>query len=159
VRKLNAQGKAGQTQKAVKSTFTTPGPCATLPLMMKKFLPLLLAPLLLAGCATTFTNLTPQQQTRNANNLYPVEVAFTTKQQSLRWETIQAYVNVGTEFYPMRQTLKMSNRWEGLVPVPKDKWAVQYRYKFDFKYNAMGQPPQNDSAISPEYTLHIMEQK
>jgi hypothetical protein len=142
---------------SVKSNFTSSGACATLRLMIKRFLPLLLAPLLLAGCATTFTNLTPRQQARNTNNLYPVEVAFTTKQQSLRWETIQAFVNVGTEFYPMRQTLKMSNRWEGLVPVPKDKFAVQYRYKFDFKYNALGVPPQNDSALSPEYTLQILD--
>jgi len=127
--------------------------------MMKRFLPLLLAPLLLAGCATTFTNLTPQQQVRNANNLYPVEVAFTTRQQSLRWESIQPYVNVGSEFYPMRQTLRMSNRWEGLVPVPAGKSMVQYRYKFEFKYNAMGLPPQNDSAISPEYTLRLVDQK
>ncbi|MSU58502.1 MAG: hypothetical protein EXS35_10045 [Pedosphaera sp.] len=124
--------------------------------MMKRFLPLLLAPLLLAGCSTVFTNLTPKQQVRNATHLYPVEVAFTTRQQSLRWETIQPYVNVGSEFYPMRQTLRMSDRWEGLVPVPADKSVVQYRYKFDFKYNAMGLPPQPDSAISPLYTLRIL---
>src|SRR6185295_10608009 len=113
--------------------------------MMKRFLLLLLAPLLLTGCATTFTNLTPKQQVRNANNLYPVEVAFTTRQQSLRWETIRPFVNIGSDFYPMRQTLRMSDRWEALVPVPADKNSVQYRYKFDFKYNAMGLPPQNDS--------------
>lgn len=127
--------------------------------MIKRFLPLLLAPLLLAGCSTTFTNLTPSQQLRNANNLYPVEVAFTTRQQSLRWETIQPYVNVGTEFYPMRQTLRMSNRWEGLVPVPADKSTITYRYKFDFKYNAVGLPPQEDSSLSPEYKLKIVDQK
>ena len=124
--------------------------------MMKKLLPLLLAPLLLAGCSTTFTNLTPQRQVRNANHLYPVEVAFTTRQQSLRWDSIQAYINVGTDFLPMRQTRLMSNRWEGLVPVPDGSNVVHYRYKFDFKYNAMGEPPQNDSAISPEYTLRIL---
>jgi len=125
--------------------------------MLKKFLPVLLAPLLLAGCASTFTNLTPQRQVRNANHLYPVEVAFTSRQQSLRWETIQPAVNIGTEFYPMRPTLLMTNRWEALVPVPAGKNAVQYRYKFDFKYNALGQPPQNDSAVSPQYTLRILE--
>jgi hypothetical protein len=123
---------------------------------MKRFLPLVLAPLLLCGCSTTFTNLTPQQQARTSTGLYPVEVAFNTHQQSLRWETIQPYVNVGTEFYPMRQTLKMSNRWEGLVPIPKDKSAIQYRYKFDFRYNAMGKPPQDDSITSPMYTLKVV---
>ena len=44
--------------------------------MMKKFLPVLFLPLLLAGCATAFTNLTPLQQARNPKNLYPVEVAL-----------------------------------------------------------------------------------
>jgi len=125
--------------------------------MMKRFLPVLLAPLLLAGCATTLTNLTPLRQVRNDNNLYPVEVAFTSRQQSLRWETIQPSVNIGKEFYPMRPTLLMTNRWEALLPVPAGKNVVQYRYKFDFKYNAMGKPPQNDSALSPQYTLRILE--
>lgn len=125
--------------------------------MWKKILPVLLAPLLLAGCGT-FTNLTPQRQVRNANNLYPVEVAFNTRQQSLRWESIQPFVNVGTDFYPMRPTLLMKNRWEGLVPVPPGTNTIRYRYKFDFKYNAVGDQPQNDSAISPEYSLRILGQ-
>lgn len=124
--------------------------------MRKKILPLLLVPLLLAGCAT-FTNLTPQRQVRNANNLYPVEVAFNTRQQSLRWDSIKPYVNVGTEFYEMRPTLMMNNRWEGLVPVPPGTNIIHYRYKFDFKYNVMGNEPQNDSLISREYTLQILE--
>jgi hypothetical protein len=106
--------------------------------MRKKLLPFLLAPLLLAGCAT-FTNLTAQRQLRNPNNLYPVEVAF------------------GTEFYPMRPTLLMRNRWEGLVPVPPGTNLIHYRYKFDFKYNAVGKPPQTDSLISREYTLQILD--
>ncbi|MCU0785130.1 MAG: hypothetical protein MUF81_13995 [Verrucomicrobia bacterium] len=119
-------------------------------------MPLSLVPVLLAGCAT-FTNLTPQRQARNANHLYPVEVAFNTRQQSLRWESIQPFVNVGADFYPMRPTLLMNNRWEGLVPVPPGTNTVRYRYKFDFKYNAVGNQPQNDSAISPEYSLRILD--
>lgn len=124
---------------------------------MKKILPLLLLPLLFTGCATTFSNLTPKTQQRNANHLYPVEVAFNSRQQSLRWETIQPFVNVGTEFYPMRPTLLMTNRWEALVPVPASQNAVHYRYKFEFKYNAVGLPPQPDSALSPQYTLRIVD--
>lgn len=124
---------------------------------MKKILPLLLLPLLFTGCATTFSNLTPKTQPRNANHLYPVEVAFNSRQQSLRWETIQPFVNVGTEFYPMRPTLLMTNRWEALVPVPASQNAIQYRYKFEFKYNAVGLPPQPDSALSPQYTLRIAD--
>lgn len=126
--------------------------------MWKKALFLLLAPLLLAGCATTFTNLTARHQPRNANNLYPVEVQFFTRQKTLRWDHIQPYVKVGPEFYPLRQTSLMTNRWEGLMPVPADVKSVSYRYKFDYKYNVFGKPPQPDSHISPEYKLQILEQ-
>jgi hypothetical protein len=124
--------------------------------MLKKILPLLFAPLLLAGCNATFTNLTPHQQTRTTNNLYQVEVALTTRQQSLRWETIKPQIMVGSETYPMRQTQLMTNRWEGLVPVPPGTNLIHYRYKFDFSYNTFG-TPKPDSALSEEYTLKILE--
>src|SRR5256885_16863289 len=94
--------------------------------------------LLISGCTTTFTNLTPQHQERNANNLYPVEVSLNTRQQTLRWDSIKPQIVVGTEFYSMRPTRLMTNRWEGLVPVPLGTNIVHYRYKFDFEYNAMG---------------------
>lgn len=126
--------------------------------MLKKMLPLLLAPLVLGGCNATFTNLTPTKQARNSNNLYPVEVALATRQQSLRWESIRPQVIVADRSYEMRPTPLLTNRWEGLVPVPKDANLVHYHYKFDFDYNAMGRP-RKDSASSPEYTLHIVEPK
>jgi hypothetical protein len=125
--------------------------------MMKKLLPLAVVPLLLAGCQATFTNLTPHQQFRNANNLYPVEVAMDSRQQTMRWDSIEPKIMVGTSFYTMRPTPLMTNRWEGLVPVPQGSSVVHYRYKFDYKYNAMG-PPKADSALSPEYTLRILQQ-
>src|SRR2546426_11103529 len=56
---------------------------------------LLLLMFLVAGCATNFTNLTPQQQERNANNLYPVEVALDSRQQTLRWQSIRPQIVVG----------------------------------------------------------------
>ncbi len=124
--------------------------------MLKKNLAVFLLPLLLAGCTSTFTNLTPQQQPRNPNNLYPVEVALASRQQSLRWTSIRPQIVVGTEYYPMRVTPLMTNRWEGLVPVPPGKDSVTYRYKFDFDYNALGKP-KSDSALSPEYTLRVSE--
>jgi len=124
--------------------------------MLKRFLPLLFAPLLITGCASTFTNLTPLRQTRNTNNLYPVEVAMTSRQQSLRWDSIRPQIMVGNDFYPMRPTALMTNRWEGLVPVAPSSSLVHYRYKFDFDYNAMGKA-KPDSALSPEYTLNITE--
>lgn len=124
--------------------------------MLKRMLFGLFAPLLLAGCTSTFTNLTPLHQTRNANNSYPVEVAMNSRQQTLRWDSIHPQIMVGNEVYTMRPTNLMTNRWEGLVPVPAGTSLVHYRYKFDFNYNAMGKP-KADSALSPEYTLKISE--
>jgi hypothetical protein len=125
--------------------------------MLKKILPLLIVPVLLGGCAATFTNLTPRQQVRNDSNLYPVEVAMDSRQQTMRWETIKPKILVGEKTYDMRPTLLMTNRWEGLIPVPAGVNEVTYRYKFDYLANAFG-GPQPDSAISPEYTLRIMDQ-
>ena len=125
--------------------------------MLKKSLPLLLLSLLLAGCATQLTNLTPLQQVRNDNNLYPVEVAFNTRQQTLRWQTIEPKIIVGSESYEMRPTPLMTNRWEGLIPVPPETRVVRYRYRFDYQYNRMGNPGM-DNSISPEYTLRIIDQ-
>jgi hypothetical protein len=125
--------------------------------MFKKSLPLLFLSLLVAGCATQLTNLTPQQQVRNANNLYPVEVAFDSRQQTIRWDSIKPKIVVGTEFYDMRPTPFMTNRWEGVIPVRPETSTVRYHYKLDFSYNRMGKPG-NDNAVSPEYTLRIMEQ-
>ena len=122
--------------------------------MYKKFLPVLFLPLLLVGCATQLTNLTPTQQLRNTNNLYRVEVAFNSRQQTIRWNTIKPQIVVGTEFYDMHPTPLMTNRWEGLIPVPPGTSTVHYHYKLNFQYNRMG-PPGTDTAISPEYTLHI----
>jgi hypothetical protein len=124
--------------------------------MSKKSLPVLFLSLLLAGCATQLTNLTPQQQVRNANNCYPVELSFISSQQTVRWQSIQPQILVGKESYPMRPTLIMTNRWEGLVPVRPETGLIHYRYKVDFEYNRMGQPG-HDSALSPEYTLRILE--
>ena len=125
--------------------------------MLKRILFLLCAPLLLAGCNATFTNLTPQQQVRTTNNLYTVEVALATRQQTMRWDSIKPQIMVGPELYTMRLTPLMTNRWEGLIPVPATTNLVHYRYKFDYNFNAMG-PPQPDSALSPMYTLKIVDQ-
>ena len=124
--------------------------------MLKKVLPILILPLLLAGCTASFTNLTPKQQLRNANGLYPVEVAFTSRQQTLRWATINPQIIVGGEVYPMHHTLLITNRWEGLVPVPAGVNAVKYHYKFDFSQNEFG-PATINSASSPTYSLRILE--
>jgi hypothetical protein len=124
--------------------------------MLKKFLLVLFLPLLLAGCATQVTNLTPLQQTRNPNNAYPVEVALASNQQTLRWDSIRAQILVGAETIPMRETLLMTNRWEGLVPVPTGANSVTYRYRFDYECNSLGKP-KAASRVSKEYTLRVSE--
>jgi len=128
--------------------------------MLKKFLPLLPV-LLLAGCTTaTITRLTPAAQPRNANNLYPVEVAFDSNQQSLRPETIQPFVLVAgqSQPLPLRPVPMVKDRWEGLVPVPPGVGAVSYRFKFDYLYNNFGTPPKPNSVTSKVYTLKVLDQ-
>jgi hypothetical protein len=127
--------------------------------MVKRILPVFLLSLLvvaLTGCNATFANLTPRQQLRNTNNFYIVEVQFNSRQQTLRWDSIEPQIMVGSEFLPMRATPLMTNRWEGLIPLRADQKSVQYRYKFNYKYNQFG-PTGVSSAISPTYTLRIIE--
>ena len=125
--------------------------------MWKKFLPVL-SVLLLTGCAGRFTCLTPQQQPRSANNLYHVEVAYNTQQQSLRWESIQPSVLVNGTPYPLRPVPLVQRRWEGYIPVPAGINTVDYRFKFDYKYNAVGAAPKPASSLSRIYQLTIMDQ-
>ena len=124
--------------------------------MLKRLFSVVLMPLLLAGCTTTtITNLTPQRQTRSTNNVYAVEVALASTQQTLRWSSIQPRIVVGSQSYAMRPTPLLTNRWEGFIPVPSTQDRVSYRYRFDFDCNAFGKP-KADSAVSPEYTLNIV---
>ena len=125
-------------------------------MIWKKFLPFLslVTLLLLTGCSATFTRLTPLQQARNGNNLYPVEVMFNSSQQSLRWDSIKPYVLVNGELYPLRPVPVVLNRWEGLVPVPS---SANYRFKFEYLYNQVGTGAKSGSALSPVYQLKITE--
>jgi hypothetical protein len=130
--------------------------------MVKKLLPVACLTLALgiAGCSTTktsITSLTPKREYRNNTGLYSFEAALNSRQQTLRWDSIKASVMVGTEFYPMRMTSLMTNRWETLIPIPPTTSVLTYRFKFDFEYNAFGAPPKSDSKLSPVYKLQIME--
>ena len=124
---------------------------------LKRFLPLLPA-LLLTGCSTTFTRLTPLEQPRDPNNLYKVEVQFNSPQQSLRWDSLKPYVLVNGDLYPLRPEEMVQNRWEGFVPVPPGTNSVNFRFKFDYLYNNFGTPPKPNSAWSPMYQLKVIDQ-
>jgi hypothetical protein len=102
--------------------------------------------------------MTPGLQPRNADNLYPVEVAFTSQQQSLRWDSLKPSVLVDGQMLPLRPVPLVQNRWEGLIPVPATKNSVTYRFKFDYLCNSFGKDPQPDSSWSPTYTLKIIDQ-
>jgi hypothetical protein len=133
--------------------------CATLPGMMRmtRVLPLLILPLLIAGCMTpSITNLTATTQQRNASGLYPVEAAFQTRQQAMIKESIQPYVLVGHESFPMQPTPLVQNRWETLIPVPPDRNAVFYRFRFDYDFRAIPEV-RKSSDLSPEYRLQIVD--
>ena len=131
--------------------------CELVRMNWKIFLPLLPV-LLLAGCVTSsFTRVTPLQQPRNPNNLYPVEVIFNSSQQSLRWDSLKPFVLVNGELYPLRPVPVVQNRWEGFVPVPPTADGVIYRFKFEYLYNTFGTEPRSSSDVSPLYNLKIVE--
>jgi len=116
---------------------------------------LLLTGLLIAGCATTtVTNLTATTQMRNPNNLYLLEYQWDTTQQTIKPDSVQPYVLVGFDSYEMRPTLKMTNRWEALVPIGPEKKVITYRFKVDYEYGRFGKPGKA-SKHSPEYKLYI----
>jgi len=126
-------------------------------MIWKKFLPLLPV-LLLTGCvSSSFTRVTPLQQPRNANNLYPVEVIYNSTQQSMRWDSLKPFVLVNGELYPLRPVPIVKNRWEGFVPVPPASNSVVYRFKFEYLYNTFGPEPRAGSDVSPQYNLKIIQ--
>jgi hypothetical protein len=115
---------------------------------------ILLGGLLLTGCSTTLTNLTPGETARNANGLYPFELLWNSKQASIRPQSIKPMVVVGFDTYPMRPVSMISNRWETLVPIAPTNTVVNYRFKVDYEYNAIPTPRKTSKMSSP-YQIHI----
>ena len=130
-------------------------------LTMKKMLPLLLLTVSLTGCVSltnvSITNLTPSHVTRSDNGLYPFEAVWHSNQQSVRKDSIRAYVVIDMNFYPMQPTPIVKNRWETLVPIPAEMKHLSYHYKFDYEYNSIP-TPQSNSKLSPSYQLEIISQ-
>jgi hypothetical protein len=122
-----------------------------------RFLSLCLLPLWLAGCTTqTITNLTPSKMERNPDGIYPFEAAWDSNQQSLLKDTIQGYVIIGLETYPMERVPKMEDRWEAFVPIPDEEDYVNYRFKFDYEY--LGIPiRRSNSVLTRQFQLEIVD--
>lgn len=112
--------------------------------------------LVLTGCTTTITNLTPGQLPRNTDNLYPFEVSFDTSQKAVRENTIKPFVLIGTELYPMQPAPVLKNRWEAQVPIGAATNHVYYRFKFDYEFNRIPTPGES-SRLSPTYQLEIVD--
>jgi hypothetical protein len=124
---------------------------------MKKLFCLLLLPVLLAGCSS-ITNLTPSQYHRDPSGFYRVEAAWTSRRSAIIPDSFQPLVVIGFNTYPMRPVPIVEDRWEAFIPVPVDTNSVLYRYKFDFKVDAIGKPHW-DSLMSSEYSLKVTDKQ
>lgn len=117
---------------------------------------LVLFSLLLSGCTTTITNITPRTEKRSKTGFYPFEVVLDSRQRTIKKETIKPYVLIGDRDYPMRRTPRLDNRWEALVEIPPDREFVNYRFKFNYEYNCFPHPEPGSKLSSP-YQLHILD--
>lgn len=125
-------------------------------LKIKRVVPVCLLAIFIASCASkVITNLTPSQLPRNPSGQYLIEMKLDSNQQTLRHSSISPLVVVGFQTYKMRPTLKMTNRWEALVPVPADRDSLLYKFKVDYEYNKFSSKPGQGSLLSDEYTLTI----
>lgn len=116
----------------------------------------LFASLFLTGCTTTITNLTASTQKRSPNGLYPVEVEFDTREQCIKEDTLQPYVLLGAQTFPMQHTLMLKNRWEAVVPVPGNVEYVNYRFKFNYDTRCVGKPLPG-SKLSGPFQFQILD--
>ena len=124
--------------------------------MTKRVVPVCLLAIFLASCANTvITNLTPSILPRNPSGQYLVEMKLDSTQQSLRQDSIRPLVVVDFNTYPMRPTLRMTNRWEALVPVAASQNMLVYHFKVDYEYNKFGGKPGQGSRASEQYKLTI----
>lgn len=113
---------------------------------------------LAAGCSSTVTNLTPTTLHGESSGLYHFETEWDTNQRSvgLRASEIKAYVVVDEKFHPMQRVPGMTNRWEAFVPLPKDRTAVFYYYKWDYPTAAWGGGGNPNSQRSQLYRLVVL---
>jgi len=83
-----------------------------------------------------------------------LECVWRSNQRSIKEDTIQAYVRIGKEDFPMKKTPRLPNRWEALIPVDPAKGIVEYRYKFDYEYASIPER-RKDSRLSQPFQLRI----
>ncbi len=127
--------------------------------MQKTFLPTLLISLGLVGCvSSSITNLTPSRMERNSTGVYPIEMAWATRQHAQLPQSLQPKVQAGLQEVPMQRTLIVTNRWEAMVSIPANEKALHYRFKVDYETQLV-KTKKKDSKLSKEYILEIVDKK
>ena len=110
-----------------------------------------------SGCSTTaIANLTPSRLPRKENGQYQFAVDYSARQQSLVKDTMEAFVIVGNEQYPMQRTPMLTNRWETLVPIAADQDVVTYKFRFNYQYLSIPER-RSDSRESKYYQLFLLD--
>ncbi|KAB2673293.1 MAG: hypothetical protein DVB31_04030 [Verrucomicrobia bacterium] len=93
---------------------------------------LLLGVLLLAGCASEVSNLTPRAVQISPTRTYSVEVTWDSRRRGVKNDEVKAWVMVDQTLYPMNRVPHTVNRWEARIPVPEGKTYVPYKFKFEY---------------------------
>jgi hypothetical protein len=121
---------------------------------VKKLLLVAAAAAFVAGCAPNYVNLTPTKVTPTPEKVYPFEVQWDSPRRGANNASVQAYVVIGTNFFPMTRIPNTPNRWEARVPLPPELTVVPYRFKFDYTYPGL---PKSEIASdrSPEYQIGV----
>lgn len=120
-----------------------------------RFLGLVMLACVLVGCTSTVTNLSARQQPRTKAGLYTLEASWDCNDRTIRKDTIQAYVLLGNKAYPMQRTPLTPNRWEGGVPLEPGQTTLNYRFKFEYEYDAIP-VAKKGSRLSPPYQVEII---
>ncbi|MDP6904793.1 MAG: hypothetical protein QF406_10130 [Verrucomicrobiota bacterium] len=100
------------------------------------------------------TNITPGALPRNDKGYYEVHVIWESNDTTVRPDTIQPVVLIGTNSFKMQKTPLMKNRWQTPVPINAVANELRYRIKVNWKYNAIPSPAAN-SQLSEEFLLRI----
>jgi hypothetical protein len=146
----------GQIQLYKPGGSCKPAPCSMTTL--KRLLLVALLGVVFTGCTTpTITNLTPSRLPRKDNGQYPFSVEYYSRQETVIKDSMKAYVIVGADRYPMQRTPMLTNRWETLVPIPKDQSVLTYRYRFDYQYRTIPDR-HSESKESTYYQLYLLDQ-
>lgn len=105
--------------------------------MKAKFIPLLglCLSLLLCGCKTTFTNLTPQQVPQNPSGIYTLSFAAKIGESDVAKDSIEGFITIDGERHPMRETSPGSRVFEYEYAIPQNRQHATYFYEMQYKVN------------------------